>query len=165
MTTSRLRNDSNMIRMTPQFKTFLFFSYGQFMISDESCDEFVEWSAPELRQGFARGEQVVNVSTRLQYGRAILSIYSERYTADERHERVIEVPFVVSGEGVEIHGPEELPGGRVVRVPCGHYRLTVAQFATGEEDAVIDLFFEPVGEPLAHSGLVLVDRGLDPRKV
>lgn len=153
--------------MAPEMRTILFFSQGQFIVSDESYDVLsLRWSEVETRQGFARREQIASIGTIVDAGYAILSIYSGRYQVDERHTRVVEVPLRIDGDSIEIQGPEEPSRAHAMRIAPGHYRVTAAQFVTGEGTGVvgevIDLFLEPVEERLQGSRVIVADDKLDP---
>jgi hypothetical protein len=60
--------------------------------------------------------------------------------------------------------------GFFVTVPPGHYRLTAAQWLVEgeelveweEEEQAIDLFFEPLAEPLRTSAILIADAELNP---
>ncbi|GMU22691.1 MAG: hypothetical protein AMXMBFR13_27760 [Phycisphaerae bacterium] len=43
----------------------------------------------------------------------------------------------------------------------GNYRLVAAQYATSEEEAAIELFFERAANPFRESTIILADDGLE----
>ena len=141
------------------------FSYSQFFVYDASVQmPACEWTKEHSDQGFARREGTVAFGTRLEYGKAEVRVYVCSYQPRDDHERVIAVPFVVVSGQVIVDGPEEMESGRDrnVALPPGSYRLVVAQRVVGDEEEVIDLFFEPLAKPLERSEIIKADDGLDP---
>jgi len=139
------------------------FGYNQFMVFDEvvrlpGCD----WTAAHFNQGFARCESLVSFRTLLEYGTAALTIVRDAYADRHRYDRVISVPFCVTSGKVFIEGPEEAWINRFIKTPPGHYRLTAAQWLVEEEEQSIDLFFEPLAEPLIASEILIADAELNP---
>jgi hypothetical protein len=145
----------------------LYFSYGQFMVYDESVDlPGCDWTDEHSKQGFARREGTVNFSTMLEFGYADVVAHCGPYEArgsDERvYERVIAVPFQVVSGTVVVEGPEETEVSRRVALPCGHYRVVAAQLVSGEEAEQIDLYFELVGNQVERSAILVRDDKLSP---
>lgn len=141
----------------------MYFSYGQFMVFDQSvklpgCD----WTNEHSAQGFARRESTVCIRALSEFGQAVVRVLSVPYEAKNDHMRVIAVPFAVESGIVVIEGPEEISTGRTIQLPIGNYRLVVAQTMTGEEEEVIDLFFEQVPQPLQRSEILVRDEELNP---
>jgi len=141
----------------------LYFSYSQFMVYDKDvalpgCD----WTDEHSDQGFARRESTVNFGTILEFGYADVAVSRGRYEYREEYERIIAVPFFVSSGEVIVDGPDEMESGRIIALPPGHYRLVAAQYATSDDEEAIDLFFEPVAEPLERSAVLLADEDLHP---
>lgn len=141
----------------------MYFSYGQFMVFDQSvllpgCD----WTDIHFAQGFARRESTSAIRALREYGQADVRASTMPYAAKDEYVRVIAVPFAVESGVVVVEGPEEMGTGRSIKLPQGDYRLVVAQAMDGEEDEVIDLFFERVPQPIPHSEILVRDDELDP---
>jgi hypothetical protein len=141
----------------------LYFSYGQFMVFDQSeqmpgCD----WTAEHTGQGFARRESTVCFGTTLEFGHADVAVAFGAYQQRADYERVIAVPFYSGSGKVTVEGPEEMDAERVFDVPIGNYKLTAAQTVIGETEERIDLFFESVATPLKHSSIIVADEMLHP---
>lgn len=65
---------------------------------------------------------------------------------------------------VIVDGPEEDERRRIVRLPVGHYRLTVAH-RLDENEYSVGLFFEPVWDALQRSEIIVADEALKPPPV
>jgi hypothetical protein len=146
------------------FVLTLYFSYKQFIVYDErvrlpGCD----WTDKHSAQGFARRESIVSFGTLLEFGYAETAIIRGGYQSQRKYERVIAVPFLVTSGKVIVCGPEELNDERKrFDLATGSYRLVAAQHVTGDEEEAIDLFFEPLAEPLEQSAILVADDGLNP---
>jgi Competence protein J (ComJ) len=141
----------------------LYFSYSQFMVYDGSVQlPGCEWTEEHTAQGFARRESVVNFNTLLEFGDADVAVKREAYQPQQEYHRVIVVPFRVTSGKVVVEGPEETTVERSVSLPSGQYRLVAAQYITGEEEEVIDLYFEPLAKALERSTILLADQALNP---
>lgn len=141
----------------------MYVSYGHFMVFDLSeklpgCD----WTAGHFAQGFARRESTACIRALVESGHADVRASTAAYAAKDEYVRVIAVPFAVESDGVMVEGPEEADTQRTIKLPSGNYRLVVAQAMAGEDDEVIDLFFERVSQPVPHSEVLLRDDELDP---
>ena len=142
----------------------LYFSYNQFMVFDQNvllpgC----AWTDEHAAQGFARRDSCVNFGTLLEYGHADVSVGHSVYQPSEVYERVIAVPFLVTSGKVIVEGPEETVPERNVLLSPGDYRLIAAQWATGDEEEMVDLFFEPLLQPLEQSSVLVSDGALNPQ--
>ena len=141
----------------------LYFSYSQFMVYDQSVRlPGLAWTDEHSAQGFARRESVVNFNTPLEFGYADVGVSQSAFEPGEEYERVIAVPFLVTSGKVIVEGPEETKPERNVALPPGNYRLVAAQRVTGDEEEVIDLFFEPLTKPLGRSAVLVADEALNP---
>jgi hypothetical protein len=141
----------------------LYFSYSQFMVYDQSVRlPGCAWTAEHTAQGFARRESTVNFNTPLEFGYADVAVARSAYQGKEEYERVIAVPFLVTSGKVIVEGPEETKSERSFSLPAGNYRLLAAQRVTGDEEEVIDLFFEPLTKPLEQSTILVADGALNP---
>ena len=143
----------------------LYFSYSQFMVYDQSeqlpgCD----WTDEHSAQGFARRESTVCFGTPLEFGHADVTVNVAPYQPREEYARVISVPFLNSSGVITVEGPEEMDVDRIVELPPGNYRLTAAQIITGDDEEVIDLFFELLSTPLKQSAVLVADEMLNPSK-
>lgn len=141
----------------------LYFSYSQFMVYDQSvrfpgCDRTEQHTA----QGFARRESVVNFNTLLEFGHANVAVNLGSYEPQPDYERVVAVPFLVTSGKVLVEGPEETEVERNLTLPPGNYRLVAAQHATGDDEEVIDLYFEPLTKALERSAILVADEALNP---
>lgn len=141
----------------------LYFSYSQFMVYDQSvqlpgCD----WTEAHTAQGFARRESVVNFNTLREFGYADVAVSRNAYHPQREYQRVIAVPFLVTSGKVVVDGPEETSVERSVTLPPGHYRLVAAQRAIGDDEEVIDLYFEPLTKALEQSIILVADEELRP---
>lgn len=141
----------------------LYFSYSQFMVYDKSvqfpgCD----WTAEHMLQGFARRESSVNFNTPLEFGYANIAISHEACQLRPEYQRVIAVPFRVTSGKVVVEGPEETIVERSVSLPLGNYRLVAAQYVTGHDREIIDLYFEPLSRSLEQSAILVADEALSP---
>ncbi len=80
------------MKSTLDFK--LPFSYGQFMVYDDSVTlPGCVWQDHHVRQGFARRESVVCFGTILDFGKANVHVWLLPFTKRNEHQRVIAVPF------------------------------------------------------------------------
>lgn len=141
----------------------LYFSYSQFMVYDQSVQlPGCAWTDEHSAQGFARRESTVNFNTLLEFGYADVTVRRSAYQPSAEHDRVIAVPFRVASGEVLVEGPEEMDVERAFTLPPGNYRLVAAQRVTGDEEEVIDLFFEPLAELLERSAILLADDALNP---
>jgi hypothetical protein len=143
----------------------LYFSYSQFFVYDASVQmPACEWTKAHSDQGFARRNATVAFGTLLEYGTAKVDVAIRPYQPREDYERVIAVPFTVVSGKVIVDGPEESETGRErnFTLPSGNYRLVAVQRVTGDENEAIDLFFEPLGEALERSAVLVADDGLNP---
>jgi len=156
------------------FEGDLEFDYNQFEVYDpDAYDGGFSWSDVDFAQGFSRRDRSVSFRTLEQYGIAALSVLLGHYLMRPEHQRVIEVPFRVIGNCVEILGPEEVPVVvRKVPLKAGDYRLTCAQWIPDpygdlypQYPLAVDLFFEKIDEPLAHSRIIIADAELSPPDV
>jgi competence protein J (ComJ) len=141
----------------------IYFSYGQFYVFDRAVNlPGCVWTEPHYKQGFARRERNVSFGTLVEFGHGDVTVYLGPYKGRSNYERVIEVPIeVLSGE-VVVGGPEEHPNQHIVKLPGGYYRLVAAQTVTGDDREAIDLYFEKLAKPLAHSRILVADHVLDP---
>jgi len=133
------------------------------MVYDQSvrlpgCD----WTEEHTAQGFARRESAVNFNTPLEFGYADVSVSHAGYQPQQEYQRAIAVPFRVTSGKVLVDGPEETTVERIVTLPAGHYRLIAAQCVTGDDEEVIDLYFEPLARALEQSAILVADDALDP---
>ncbi|RYZ71969.1 MAG: hypothetical protein EOP09_03890 [Proteobacteria bacterium] len=141
----------------------LYFSYSQFMVFDETEElPGCEWTEEHSAQGFARRESTVCFGTPLEFGNAEVRATIGSYRPRLEYDRVIAVPFFCSSGKVIVEGPEEMDAGRLLELPNGNYKLTAAQIITGDDEETIDLFFEPLSEPLDRSVILVSDEMLNP---
>jgi hypothetical protein len=141
----------------------LYFSYGQFMVYDQSVRlPGCVWTDRHSAQGFARRECTANFSTPLEFGHAHVSVSCGNYRPTKSYDRAIAVPFLVTSGSVVIAGPEETTSERNIALPRGNYRLVAAQRVMGDEEEMIDLFFEPLATPLDVSAVLIADQSLNP---
>jgi hypothetical protein len=141
----------------------LYFSYSQFMVYDQSVRlPGCEWTDRQSAQGFARRVSTVNFNTLLEFGYADVTISPGPFEPSEGYQRVIAVPFLVTSGKVVVDGPEETSVQRNFALPPGNYRLVAAQRVITEEKEAIDLFFEPLTEPLERSSILVADKALTP---
>jgi hypothetical protein len=143
----------------------LYFSYSQFDVYDQNIRlGGCAWTDEHTAQGFARRESIVNFGTLLEFGYADVVVRRSSYEPRDDYERVIAVPILITSGRVIVHGPEETETGRErnFALPPGHYRLVAAQRVTGDDEEAIDLFFEPVTQPLEQSEVLVADDALDP---
>jgi Competence protein J (ComJ) len=149
------------------------FSYHQFMVYDQSvrlpgCD----WTDERVAQGFVRRESTVSFGTLLDFGFAYVAVASA-YESREEYERVIAVPFLVMSGKVNVEGPEHTVDiERSIALAPGNYRLVAAQRVIRDEEEAdaaivysrkaIDLFFEPLAQPLERSAILVADDALKP---
>ena len=146
------------VSLTPR----LYFSYGQFMVYDQSvAAPGCLWTASHTAQGFARRESTVCFRTLFECGYADVTSELGSFVNAEIYERVIAVPFLVVTGTVVIDGPDENNVRRIVNIPNGTYRLIAAQCAIDDEGELIELFFEKRDEPLKQSAVIVADRQLN----
>jgi hypothetical protein len=141
----------------------LYFSYGQFMVFDQNvklpgCD----WTDEHFAQGFARRESTACIRALRESGQVNVRASATPYVAKDEYVRVIAVPFTVESGVVVVEGPEEMGTERTIKLPPGNYRLVAAQAMAGEEEEVIDLFFERVPQAVPRSEIVVRDDELNP---
>jgi len=140
----------------------LYFSYGQFMVYDETVRlPGLAWTPPHSAQGFARRESVVNFATPVQFGWADVIVREDVYQPSDEYDRVVAVPFRVTTGRVIVEGPEEWTRERNFALPPGDYRLVAAQRVMGDEEEVIDLFFEALTKPLQRSEVLVADEEMN----
>lgn len=145
------------ITLTPR----LYFSYSQFMVYDQSVTyPGCLWTENHTAQGFARRQSTVCFGTLLEFGDATVTYQVVRYAFNDKYERVIAVPFIVTSGKVIVNGPEEMNVLRVVELPKGHYRLVAGQHMIGDDEEAIDLFFEPLNESSSTSAILVADEQL-----
>ena len=60
-------------------------------------------------------------------------------------------------------GPDELHPGRSFALPPGDYRLVAAQYVVSDDEEEIDIFFEPLAQPLEKSVILVADDVLQPQ--
>jgi hypothetical protein len=141
----------------------LYFSYSQFMVYDASVRlPGCAWTEKHSAQGFARRESTVNFNTPLEFGYAHVTVRLENYQPQVEYNRVIAVPFLAVSGKIIVDGPEEMSVQRTFNLTLGNYRLVAAQRITGNEEEVIDLFFESLTEPLERSAVLVADDALNP---
>lgn len=151
------------MRRTIALSSKLYFSYSQFMVYDQSVDlPGCAWTEAHSAQGFACRESSVNVGVLLEFGDADVLVYRSAYQPEGEYDRVIAVPFLVTSGKVMVDGPEEFDVERSFALPSGNYRLVVAQRVIGDEEESIDLFFEPLAQPLDRSCILVADEMLNP---
>jgi hypothetical protein len=121
-----------------------------------------DWTDDHTAQGFARRESVVNFRTLLEFGYADVRVSRSLYQPQPGYQRIIAVPFLVVSGKVAVEGPEETSVERDFTLAPGYYRLVATQRAVGDNDEVIDLYFEPHAESLEHSVILLADDELRP---
>jgi hypothetical protein len=141
----------------------MYFSYGQFMVFDKSVKlPASEWTETHFAQGFARRTNSICFRTLFEFGDADVSASRSTFVPRDDYVRVIAVPFHVESGTVVVGGPEEFDDERTLDLAPGHYRLVAAQAVAGEENEVVDLFFEAVSRPLRSSEILVADEDLDP---
>jgi hypothetical protein len=133
------------------------------MVYDQSVElPGCAWTEEHSRQGFARRDSAVCFSTPLEFGHADIAVWFRAYEPHEDYQRVISVPFLVTSGRINVEGPEETKPERSIELPPGNYRLVAAQRVTGDEEEVIDLFFESLRNPLECSSILVSDEALNP---
>ena len=141
----------------------MYFSYSQFQVFDASIRRpGCAWTEAHSQQGFARRENNAAFGTLLDFGYARLRAYSGSYENTAQDQRVIEIPMRIPSGAVIVGGPEEFENARRLTLASGDYRLVAAQRVVNEDQEEIDLFFEKLVVPLAHSRIVIADAGLSP---
>jgi hypothetical protein len=139
------------------------FSHDQFMVYDASVAEpECAWSAMHASQGFVRRTSTVCFRTLLDFGYALIIIYSGSYINSREHERVIKVPFFSPTGSIIVEGPEKDVETQSIRIEPGYYELCAAQQVSGEDDEIIELFFQKTAETEGHSEVILADDDLAP---
>jgi hypothetical protein len=141
----------------------LYVSYSQFFVRDAGVGiPRNPWTEKHSAQGFVRAnESTVYFVALLEYGYADLAYELGPLVPDGPYQRVIAVPFTVATGTVVVDGPEERSTTRFAEIPNGNYRLVAAQRAIGDDEEVIDLFFEKLAEPLLQSSVIVADRQLE----
>lgn len=141
----------------------MYFSYNQFMVSDETI-QFTgsAWTDAHYKQGFARRTSTVSFCTLLEFGHALIEVYLSPYIEKKSYERVIAVPFFSPSGRVVIEGPEDYPATHQLTLEPGHYRLIAAQQIISEDEEQISLFFQPLQELHESSEILVADDELDP---
>jgi Competence protein J (ComJ) len=146
-------------------KPDLYFSYSQFYVHDASVlSRRLDWTKAHSNQGFARREKAVAFGALLEFGMAKIRVAIHPYEPREEYERVIAVPFKVTSGKIIVGSPNETHSARDrnFALPPGNYRLVAAQRVTGDDQAAIDLFFEPLAKPPKRSAILVADAGLHP---
>jgi len=141
------------------------FSYYQFMVYDVSVDmPECEWTADHSNQGFARRQGTVCFAALLQWGSAHVDTFFGPYVPNDRHQRVIAVPFDTPTGRVIVQGMMEVYVAHTLFVPKGHYTLYAAQELVDEDEGQenICLFFHRLAEPAASSAIIKADATLVP---
>ena len=119
------------------------------------------WTDRHSAQGFARRNSTVNFGTPLEFGYADVTVSLVSYKPSKEYHRVIAVPFLITSGKVIVDGPEETNVRRSVELPPGNYRLVAAQRITGDAEEIVDLFFEPLANPLERSSVLVADGAID----
>ena len=148
------------MKLTPR----LYFSYSQFFVYDQSVALLhgLLWEDEHVAQGFARRESTISFATLLEFGHADVTVELRPFVPNNVYERVIVVPFTATTGRVFVDGVDETNMvERFIDIAEGHYRLVAAQRTVGDEEEVIDLFFEKLAEPLQHSEVIVADKQLD----
>ena len=141
----------------------MYFSYGQFMVFDQSVNmPGCDWTDEHVAQGFARRKSSVCIRALTEFGDAVVTAHATPYVRGDDHVRVIAVPFAVDSGTVVIEGPEESGTGRTVELQIGSYRLVVAQKRLDEDEEAVDLFFEKTPRLESRSEILVRDGDLDP---
>jgi Competence protein J (ComJ) len=141
----------------------IYFAYSQFLVYDVSVDHIGSaWTETHSRQGFARRESYASIGTLLEDGKGIVKVYPDGYVEDRDHARVISIPFYSPTGQITVTGPEEFEPSVVLQFESTHFRLTVAQRLVGEEQEMIELYFEEMDRPLGKSEILVADDELDP---
>lgn len=144
------------------FSGEIYIGYSQFIVFDSDVKRAgCAWTERHSAQGFARRAQVVAFGTLVDYGHADAVIKLGPYRPLDNHERVIEVPFLVTSGAIHLGGPEEIGRMPLVKVENGDYRVVAAQ-ALDEDRELIELFFEKVAAGLPNSRILFADAGLQP---
>jgi hypothetical protein len=146
-------------------KPDLYFSYSQFFVYDAAIQmPACQWTKAHSDQGFARREGTVAFGTLLEFGRARVGVVVGYYEPRSEYQRVIAVPFAAVSGKVIVDGPEETETGRErsFALSMGHYRLVAAQRVIGDEEELIDLFYELLARPLTKSSILVADEALRP---
>ena len=139
-----------------------YFSHSQFMVYDASVElPGCKWTEAHSRQGFARRESTACLGALLEFGHARVEVDTGPFVPRPEDERVISIPFFAKTGRVVVSGPEE-DIMHLVRLGCGHRRLTVAQSVVNDEPESIRLTFERVDEPDPASRILKSDPGWTP---
>lgn len=139
------------------------FSHGQIIVADAAIKAPGNyWTERHSRQGFARRESSVGFATLCAFGHGRLIVDCGGLILYHRYERVIAVPFEVVSGRVEIAGPEEDYGIRVIALEKGNYRLVCGQRLRTDGALELGLTFEPVVSPLTRSEVLVQDAALSP---
>jgi hypothetical protein len=139
----------------------IYFSYGQFVVYDDteklpgSC-----WDDRHIRQGFVRRRNAIGFSTILEFGTALLRVYSGEINRTREYARVVRVPLETPSGKVRFEGPEEYPIDRYVSVAKGVSLITVAQFHIDEGSIQLDLYIVPVIGKKHHSSIIVSEAGM-----
>jgi hypothetical protein len=144
------------------------FDHGQFLLYDASVQvPQCEWTEGHCNQGFARRESAACISTLLQDGNADVTVFSGPYVRQERHERVIALPFYSPEGKIIIRGLLEIYLAHVVFRRASHYKLYAAQWIIDEVDESegVHLFFHRQEKPVTKSEIILADEGLSPPRI
>jgi hypothetical protein len=154
----------------------LYFSYIQFYIQDKVCgNDTAETTEAHFNQGFARLPHSIKVGTLREFGVALLEVYLGTYEPLRDYDRVIAVPLHIESGEILFEDPDN--AGLIkdfLSILPGHYRVVIAQQdlfpeldETEVEDHIeaVDVFFELLEEPLAHSSILVCDERLNPPDV
>lgn len=149
--------------VTRLFDGTIEFSHGQIIVADVAIEAPGNyWTERHSRQGFARRESSVGFSTLCVFGHGRLIVDCGGLIPYHRYERVIAVPFEVVSGKVEIAGPEEDYGIRVIELEKGNYRLICGQRLRTAVEIDFGLSFELVVSPLTLSEVLVQDAALSP---
>jgi hypothetical protein len=143
----------------------MYVSYSQFFIYDIGVLPGCRWTEGHEQQGFARRLGVLSIGTLIEYGEATLRVVVGAASFDPKYTRILRLPLEVISGSIEIQGPEELSGSRVLGFENGSYLVTISQAFVSEEECDVEVAFEKDTLGCAVSQILRADDGMQPPAV
>lgn len=139
----------------------IYASYSQFMVFDDSVRlPGLNWTEAHSRQGFIRSESSIGFGIPYEFGKSRVDVFlGAPPPLEAKCDRAFSVPFYAPTGRIVVSGPEEVPpdASQIFEVPLGHYKLTAAIRAVGEQEFDIGIFLEPTQIPVASSVVLVAD--------
>ena len=123
-------------------KPEIYFSYGQLLVFDSAeTSPGSVWTDAHYQQGFAKRARTVAFGTIEEAGTALLTVSKGQPRLVRDDARAVSVVLEVESGKLNIEGPEEYPVERLIPLPAGRYRVSLAQRREVETDRLLFFLF------------------------